>query len=112
MPNVTRWNCYRISMALELQYGEQEITEEQVYEEIDAQVGHDPRTKRTYIQKMVEDGQLERTINGSFIATPYKPETPNERIERLRREKKKETKPFLVGFRPTTPSFFIHHMKF
>lgn len=87
MPNVTRWNCYRIGIALELQYGKQEITEEQVYEEIDAQVGHDLRTKRTYIQKMVDDGQLERTMNGNFTATPSRPETPNERIERLRREK-------------------------
>lgn len=95
MPNVTRWNCYRISVALELQYGKEEITEEQVYEEIDAQVGHDPRTKRTYIQKMVDDGQLERTMNGSFMATPYKPETPNERIERLRREKEERDEAIL-----------------
>jgi len=82
-------------MALELQYDKQEITEEQVYEEIDAQVGHDSRTKRTYIQKMVEDGQLERMINGNFMATPCKPETPNERIDRLRREKEERDEAIL-----------------
>ena len=87
VPNVTKWNCYRISTALALQFDEQEITEEQIYAEIDAQVGHDPRTKRTYIEKMFDDGQLERTENGNFVATPHRPETPNERIERLKRQK-------------------------
>jgi len=92
VPNVTKWNCFRVSTALALQYGEQEITEEKIYEEIDAQVGHDPRTKRTYIQKMVDDAQLERTIDGNFVATPHRPETPNERIERLKREKESREK--------------------